>query len=48
MFRVKDKQTGKIYTVYDITYTVDDDPFFLIYEDGIWVQYNASFYEPLE
>ena len=48
MCTVKDKQSEKIYRVYDITYDKDDEPYFLIYEDGVWVQYSASFYEPLE
>lgn len=48
MFKVRDNKTGKIFTVYDITYDADDDPYFLVYDDGIWVQYSASFYEPVE
>ena len=48
MFKVRDNKTGRIFTVYDITYDADDDPYFLIYDDGIWVQYSANFYEPVE
>ena len=48
MFKVRDNKTGKIFTVYDITYDADGDPYFLVYDDGIWVQYNANFYEPVE
>lgn len=48
MFKVRDNKTGKMFTVYDITYDADDDPYFLVYDDGIWAQYSASFYEPLE
>ena len=48
MFKVRDNKTGKIFTVYDITYDADDEPYFLVYDDGIWVQYSASFYEPVE
>lgn len=48
MFNVRDNKTGKIFTVYDITYDANDDPYFLVCDDGIWVQYSASFYEPVE
>ena len=37
MFKVRDNKTGKIFTVYDITYDANDDPYFLVYDDGIWV-----------
>lgn len=47
MFKVTEKETGKVFDVYDITYdAVTGYPQFLIYKDGQWLRVSAKRFEP--
>lgn len=44
---VVNKDTGKMYEVYDITYDKAGYPHFLIYKDNQWVRMSAKHFRPL-
>lgn len=47
MFKVTEKETRKVFDVYDITYdAVTGYPQFLIYKDGQWLRVSAKKFEP--
>lgn len=48
MVKVVDKNTGKYYNVYDITYDQCGYPKFLIYDDGQWLQRSAKYFKPID
>ena len=48
MFLVEDKNTGKIYEVYDIAYDKKGYPHFLVYKDGQWMRLSAKHFKPSE
>ena len=43
---VINKDNGKDYKVYDITYDKADYPHFLIYKDGQWLRMSAKYFRP--
>lgn len=45
---VVNKDTGKMYEVYDITYDNTGYPYFLIYEDRQWIRMSAKHFRPLQ
>lgn len=44
---VINKDTGKMYEVYDITYDKAGYPHFLIYKDNQWVRMSAKHFKPI-
>ena len=44
---VVNKDTGKMYEVYDITYDKAGYPHFLIYKDNQWVRMSAKHFKPI-
>lgn len=44
--RLINKNDGKDYHVYDITYDKSGYPHFLIYKDGEWVRMSAKHFRP--
>lgn len=36
----------KVYKIYDISYTDNGDPIFLVYRNNIWVKLNAKDFTP--
>ena len=44
---VVNKDTGKMYEVYDITYDKAGYPHFLIYKDNQWVRMSAKHFRPI-
>lgn len=42
------KDNGKDYKVYDISYDKAGYPHFLIYKDGQWVRMSAKHFRPVE
>lgn len=49
MFKVTEKETRKIFDVYDITYdAITGYPQFLIYKEGQWLRESAKKFEPYE
>jgi len=48
MFQVCNKDNDKKYTVYDIRYNSSGTPYFLVYENGIWELFPASYFIPAE
>ena len=45
---VINKDNGKDYKVYDITYDKAGYPHFLIYKDGCWLRISAKYFEPYD
>ena len=45
---VVNKDTGKMYEVYDILYDKAGYPHFLIYKDNQWARMSAKHFRPLE
>ena len=45
-FKVRHKDTLKIYKVFDITYDNNGFPHFLIHEDNQWIIKSAKHFEP--
>ena len=43
---VINKDNGKDYRVYDITYDKAGYPHFLIYKDGQWLRMSAKYFRP--
>lgn len=43
---VVNKDNGKDYRVYDITYDKAGYPHFLIYKDGQWLRMSAKYFRP--
>ena len=43
---VINKESGKDYQVYDITYDKAGYPHFLIYKDGQWFRISAKYFRP--
>lgn len=43
---VMNKESGKLYDVFDIVYNRAGYPHFLIYKDGQWVRVSAKHYKP--
>lgn len=43
---VINKNNGKDYRVYDITYDKAGYPHFLIYKDGQWLRMSAKYFRP--
>lgn len=43
---VINKESGKDYQVYDITYDKAGYPHFLIYKDGQWLRISAKYFRP--
>lgn len=43
---VVNKDTGKMYEVYDITYDKAGYPHFLIYKDNQWIRMSAKHFRP--
>ena len=43
---VINKDNGKDYKVYDITYDKAGYPHFLIYKDGQWLRMSAKYFRP--
>lgn len=43
---VINKDNGKDYEVYDITYNKAGYPHFLIYDDGQWLRMSAKYFRP--
>lgn len=43
---VENKNSNKVYDVYDITYNKSGYPQFLIYKDGEWVRLSAKYFKP--
>ena len=43
---VINKDNGKDYKVYDITYDKAGFPHFLIYKDGQWLRMSAKYFRP--
>ena len=43
---VINKDNGKDYKVYDITYDKVDYPHFLVYKDGQWIRMSAKHFRP--
>lgn len=49
MFKVTEKETRKVFDVFDITYdAVTGYPQFLIYKDGQWLRVSAKHYRTCE
>lgn len=46
MFKVRNKETGELFTVFHVEYGYS--LYFLIYKDGKWRMDQASEYEPAE
>lgn len=46
MFKVRNKETGKVFVVYSVNYGYS--LYFLIYKDGKWAMADARDYEPAE
>ena len=44
---VINKDNGKDYKVYDITYDKAGYPHFLIYKDGQWLRMSAKYFRPI-
>lgn len=44
---VINKNNGKQYKVYDITYDKAGYPHFLIYKDGQWLRISAKYFRPI-
>ena len=45
---VTNKNNGKDYRVYDITYDKAGYPHFLIYHDGQWIRMSAKHFKPYD
>lgn len=45
---VTNKNNGKDYRVYDITYDKAGYPHFLIYNDGQWIRMSAKHFKPYD
>lgn len=49
MFKVMNKETEKVFEVYNIRYdAITGYPQFLIYDDGQWLCRSAKFFKPYE
>ena len=46
ILNVINKDNGKNYTVYDITYDKAGYPHFLVYKDGQWLRMSAKHFRP--
>lgn len=45
---VINKDNGKDYKVYDITYDKAGYPHFLVYKDGQWLRMSAKYFRPYD
>lgn len=44
--RVYEKETGRCYDLFDVTYDKVGYPQFLIYKDGQWLRRSAKYFTP--